>query len=197
MAYGRGIMVTGTSGYLGSLIAATLLSHATVRILTPTRGRAESVLEAVAAELASQGISLDQSHRERLQVTAMPPIEELDQLSPVMREFGVEEVIHCAACLDYFNKAALETVNVELTRRIVELSLDVGVERFIYMSTAFSSGYVESPVPEQLHEEPERDPTDYTRTKRAAERVVAASGLPYLIIRPSIVIGDSRDGHYN
>jgi nucleoside-diphosphate-sugar epimerase len=197
MAYRRGIMVTGASGYLGSLIVATLLRHETVRLLTPTRGRAESVLEPVAADLASQGIALDPSHRERLQIVAMPAMEGLNQLSPIMREFGVDEVIHCAACLDYFNKAALETINVELTRQMVELSLDVGVERFIYMSTAFSSGYVGGPVPERLHEEPERDPTDYTRTKRAAERIVAASGLPYLIIRPSIVIGDSRDGHYN
>ena len=49
----------------------------------------------------------------------------------------------------------------------------------------------------KLHDEGAHDPNDYVRTKRRAERRIAASGLPYLIIRPSIVIGHSRTGHYS
>jgi nucleoside-diphosphate-sugar epimerase len=41
------------------------------------------------------------------------------------------------------------------------------------------------------------DPTEYTRSKREAEMLVANSGLSFLIVRPSVVIGDSRDGHYS
>jgi len=47
-----------------------------------------------------------------------------------------------------------------------------------------------------MHAGDGEDPTEYTRTKRNAEELVATSGVPYLILRPSIVIGDSRDGRY-
>jgi nucleoside-diphosphate-sugar epimerase len=53
-----------------------------------------------------------------------------------------------------------------------------------------------APVGETLHVRPGVDPCPYTASKRDAERLVAASGLPYLLIRPSIVIGDSRNGRY-
>ncbi len=65
------------------------------------------------------------------------------------------------------------------------------------MSTAFSSGFVHGLVRETLHTTPEADPTEYTQSKREAEKLVSNSGLPFLIIRPSIVIGASRDGHYS
>jgi len=56
-------------------------------------------------------------------------------------------------------------------------ALDIG--RFVYLSTAYSAGFSDRPIPEALHEEPGSDPTDYTRTKRDAEWLVARSGLPY------------------
>lgn len=197
MARPRGIMVTGASGYLGSLIVATLLRHETARLLTPVRSTADSVLAPVGAELATEGHDSALSQLGRLEIPRWPPADELDQLIPAMLALGVDEVVHCAACLDYFNRPELEAVNVELTRKLVALAQKARVRRFIYISTAFSSGYIDGPVSEQLHAEPAEDPTDYTRTKRMAEHIVATSGLSYLIIRPSIVIGDSRDGHYS
>ena len=45
--------------------------------------------------------------------------------------------------------------------------------------------------------DPASDPTQYTRTKREAERLIAASGVPFVIIRPSILIGTSQSGRYS
>src|SRR5690242_5878608 len=65
MARSRGILVTGASGYLGSLIVATLLRHETARLLAPVRGTPDSVLAPVGAELAAEGLDsvLSQSGR--------------------------------------------------------------------------------------------------------------------------------------
>src|SRR5260370_41994990 len=79
---------------------------------------------------------------------------------------------------------------------MLELSSALTVDRFVHGSTAYSSGYIEGRIGESLHAEPASDPTEYTRTKRAAERRVAETGVPYLIIRPSVVIGDSRTGRH-
>jgi nucleoside-diphosphate-sugar epimerase len=201
MTGGRRILLTGTSGYLGGLIAASLLAgDPDVRILAPVRsGRErEVVLAPIAAELvALTGDPGAAGMLDRIQMEALPPLADLDDLDATLLAFGVDEVVHCAACLDYFDRQALQAVNVDLTAALVDQARRLGVDRFVHISTAFSSGYVEGDVRETLHPEPNADPTDYTLTKRAAEWIVARSGLPYLILRPSIVIGHSQDGRYS
>jgi nucleoside-diphosphate-sugar epimerase len=64
------------------------------------------------------------------------------------------------------------------------------------LSTAFAGGYCYQTIPEAPLSDPPSDPTDYTRTKRMGEYQVVEGGIPYLILRPSIVIGDSRTGYY-
>lgn len=197
MAHSPGVLVTGASGYLGSLIVATLLRSVDVRLLLPVRGGPERAIIPLSAELAATGRPLSLDERKRLEIVTLPSEIEVDAFSSVMRAFGVDDVVHCAACLDYYNHTSLQATNVELTRQLTMAASAAGIRRFVYLSTAFSSGYIDKPVAEAIHAEPDRDPTEYTKTKRAAERVVAESGLPYQIIRPSIVIGDSRDGHYS
>lgn len=109
---------------------------------------------------------------------------------------GIMHAVHCAGCFDYFDTAELKRVNIGLTQMLLERCKSWRIERFIYVSTAFSSGYVEETVTETLHSGPADDPTEYIRTKRHAEGPVSTSGLPFLYLRPSIVIGDSRDRLY-
>jgi len=192
------VLLTGASGYLGSLIATSLLARERVRVLAPLRrGRTpEAVLAPIGRELAARGRALDASLRARLSFAELPEPGDMAALDAVARAFGVEEVIHCAGCLSYFDTDALERGNVQLTAALVDRARAWGVGRFVYVSTAFSCGDVDGEAPEALHPEPVSDPTPYTRSKRRAERIVAESGLPFLLLRPSAVIGDSRDGHY-
>jgi hypothetical protein len=110
----------------------------------------------------------------------------------------VDEVVHCAGCVDYCDKRRLQLANVELTCGLLKCARRWGVERFIYLSTAYCSGYSSETIPESLHPDPvpAREPTEYTRSKRLAERCIADSGIPFVIVRPSIVIGNSRTGKY-
>lgn len=196
---GRGVLLTGGSGYVGGLIASTLLIHEDVRIVAPVRKGVDRqrFLQPVSAEVRLAGHAFDEALASRIHLVELPERDRMGDLDAIVAELGVDEIIHSAGCLDYFNAGALENVNVELTRTFTEHARRWNVSRFIYISTAFSSGYVFRSISETLHTAPGKDPTDYTRTKRVAEEIVAASGLPYLILRPSIIIGDSRDGHYS
>ena len=205
MSSRRAILLTGGTGTLGSLAAAALLRLDEVEVVAPVRAhhRPDAVESAVGHEFEISGGTVGSDWRAHLHQVALPsgvddpggpdPLGELDH---VVDRFGVDEVVHCAGCLSYFNEAALLGVNVEMTRRFVGAAKRWGVRRFVHISTAFASGFVDGPIGEHLHDDPTGDPTFYTESKRRGERIVAESGVPFLILRPSIVIGDSRDGHY-
>ena len=195
----RSLLLTGGTGYLGALIAAKLLTDEKVNLVLPIRRNhdRESLIRPIRAEIEVQGGVFEPAYQDRLHPVELPECESLHELDRTVHELGVDEIIHCAGCLDYFDRDMLEAVNVDFTRNLLLQGKRWGVRRFTYVSTAFSSGYLDRIVPEQLHNESSRDPTYYTQSKREAERLVADSGLPFLILRPSIVIGDSRDGHYS
>ena len=193
-----GILVTGGSGFLGSLVATTALRKTDGPVVLPLR-RPEAYEETVshiAAEAAAEGEPLSAADRARITIVPWPPPEGLDALADRLRALGVRDILHCAGCLSYFNVAKLLDGNIELTRQLLALGRLLDARRFVFLSTAYSSGFTSARIPEHLHETAGEDPTDYTRTKREAEWMVAQSGLPWVIVRPSIVIGDSRDGRY-
>jgi len=132
----------------------------------------------------------------RAVVVPLPPPERIAELAPEMKRLGVRDVLHCAGCLSYFNLGKLQEGNLDLTAGLLALGRAIDARRFVFLSTAYSAGFTDQLIPEALHEAYGDDPTDYTRTKREAEWLVARSGVPYVIVRPSIVIGDSRDGRY-
>jgi len=109
----------------------------------------------------------------------------------------IDEIIHCAGCVDYFDERALIEGNVIFTEQIVSLEKIKPVQRIVFLSTAYSSGYTNGKISKLLHDTPDKDPTYYTKTKRAAESIIVESGINYLILRPSIVIGHSITGRYS
>lgn len=193
---GDHFLLTGSTGYLGSLLAAGLLAEPAVRLTLPVRPhhQPDQVLARIEGELSAEVVGTD--WRKRVNIVPLPPLRDLPALAPALRRQGVRTIIHAAGCVDYFNNEALDEGNIALTRAFVELGHELPLDRFAFISTAFSSGCRADIIPESLHETANEDPTDYTRSKRAAEAIVARSGLPYLIARPSIVIGDSRTGQY-
>lgn len=157
---------------------------------------ADLVESLVQREFQSSGIQPLASWRDRIHQATLPA-QDLSQLDPLVEERGATEILNCAGCLSYFDAEASRSVNVVLTERLVDAAKRWGVVRFTHVSSAFSSGFRDDPIPEELHGEPAADPTIYTTTKRQGEAVVAGSGLPFLILRPSVVIGHSKTGHYN
>jgi nucleoside-diphosphate-sugar epimerase len=72
-----------------------------------------------------------------------------------------------------------------------------GLERFHHVSTAFVAGNQPpgQPMPEAVLERPNSFKNPYEASKFEAERAVVASGLPFTIFRPSIVLGERVSGH--
>jgi nucleoside-diphosphate-sugar epimerase len=192
-------VVFGATGYLGSLATATLLAEERCRLILPVRGgrSREQVLGPILAECAAAGRRIEPADLDRLEVMDLPDAGGIPGLAGRFRALGVDRIVHCAGSVDYFDRALLVAGNVELTDAIARLALGLDLERLYYLSTAFSCGYRSDRVPERLHPAPASDPTDYTWSKREAESILARSGVPFVIIRPSVVIGDSRDGRYS
>ena len=192
------ILITGATGFLGGLVAANALLRTGADLVLPLRDLAarDRVLETLQRELEAEGRAFTDAERQRLVFLELPPPARLGELEPRLRELGVVDVLHCAGCLSYFNLRKLEEGNIELTQALTELASALETRRFVFLSTAYSSGFTDASISESLHVEHGSDPTEYTRTKRDAEMIVAQSGLRWVIVRPSIVIGDSRDGRY-
>ncbi|MFI0743096.1 SDR family oxidoreductase [Streptomyces sp. NPDC021100] len=95
----------------------------------------------------------------------------------------IDVIVHAAADTSLGTESVMAETNVTGTARIVELAREAEA-RLIHVSTAFSAMSTEGDAPALA----------YARTKAHAEEVVRASGLPAVVVRPSIIVGDSRTG---
>ncbi len=86
---------------------------------------------------------------------------------------GADAVIHIAGLING-SKAAFDAVNVAGTAAMIDAARKAGVRRFVHISSLAA-----------------REPklSDYGRSKARSERLIAASGLEWTIIRPPAVYG--------
>ena len=91
---------------------------------------------------------------------------------------GAETVVHLVA-IRQGRERDFQRVMVDGTRDLLSAAKDAGVGRFVLMSALGTSEQTKDLVP-------------YYRAKWEMEELVRASGLPYVIFRPSFVFG--RDG---
>jgi dephospho-CoA kinase len=88
-------------------------------------------------------------------------------------------------------------VNVVGTRTVIELARDAQrLERVVHWSTAMVSGDRKGTFAESELEVGQKFHNAYERTKHEAERLVrlAMRQLPITVVRPGIIVGDSRTG---
>jgi len=99
-------------------------------------------------------------------------LERPDSLLKLCR--GSDAVIHIAGAINAPDRAAFEAVNAGGTANIVDAARAAGVRRFIHISSLSA-----------------REPqlSNYGWSKAKSERIVAASGLDWTIIRPPAIYG--------
>jgi len=88
---------------------------------------------------------------------------------------GVETVVHLVA-IRQGRERDFEQIMVEGTRALLAAAKEARVARFVHMSALGTSEQTKDLVP-------------YYRAKWAAEELVRAAGVPYVIFRPSFVFG--------
>jgi uncharacterized protein YbjT (DUF2867 family) len=87
---------------------------------------------------------------------------------------GADAVIHIAGLINARSRAQFETVNVGGTANAIDAARAAGVRRFVHISSLAAR-------------EPEL--SNYGASKAKSERLVAASGLNWTIVRPPAVYG--------
>ena len=201
----RKIWMTGATGFVGSHFLYRLLTTTdacVVAILRDKRGhdsraRLLRTLEQVAW---SYRAFLDVSRiGARLEVVSGDITEEACGVSTQLRADAAREggttFWHMAASLSYEDRhrAHIRLHNVDGTRHALTLAEQLGAERFVYVSTAYTCGRVTGLVEETLHSLDRPFNNVYEQTKCEAEHLVhawsLATGTRAAILRPSVVVG--------
>lgn len=199
-AVGNRHLVTGATGFVGAALVLELLARdpaAEVYCLVRGASMAESAARlqaalSTAAHLygAPAGVADSLPQRTR----ALRGDIRLGHCGLRRRHVGrVTQVWHAAArvdCLDQ-RSADIDEQNILGTASVVQTSRMLDVDVLNHVSTADVAGSRTGVVREDDPPDPTASTTAYHRSKAAAEQLVAASGVPARILRPSIVIGHS------
>lgn len=94
---------------------------------------------------------------------------------------GVDVVVHAAAAMLPNAAEKVRSVNVHGTRHVLAAARAWGVRRFVYVS-AVSAAY------------PKKN--SYGQSKAEAEAIVAASGIPWVTLRPTMIYGEGGGLHF-
>lgn len=200
----RHALITGATGTLGQKLVGALLSQTDARLGLLVRDRKRmSAAERVRKLLAEQGLEHLGSRVTTLVGDVSTPGLGLDPGDIARLNEPIDRLFHVAATTDLgASSAEAERVNLQGTANVLRMARELHhagrLGRLIHFSTAYIAGgrgdhlaYEDDLPVDAPHANP------YEASKSAAERMVRESftqGLPTTIIRPSIVVGDSKTG---
>ncbi|MCG8330406.1 MAG: NAD-dependent epimerase/dehydratase family protein [Chitinophagales bacterium] len=176
------VLVTGATGFLG----AYLIQHLLAVGYTNIRGlhRPNSPMELVKAfEKRVEWFSGD--------------VMDIFTLEEALKD--VKLVFHCAAIVSFTpsDREEMMQVNVEGTANIVNLSLDMGIDKLVFVSSIAAIGRTKEHTTLDENSKWERSSfnTNYAISKFKAEQEVwrgIAEGLNAAIVNPGIILGSSK-----
>ncbi|WP_207426542.1 NAD-dependent epimerase/dehydratase family protein [Pedobacter sp. SYSU D00535] len=172
------VLVTGATGFLGSeLVKQLSLAGEQVRVLR----RPDSVIPTILRDIDTvEWVNADI----------------LDYFSLESALQGITKIYHCAAYISFrrSDKKKLLKLNREGTAHLVNLALDLGVEKFVHVSSVAALGEAKEgkPVSEQNHWEFNGTQHGYSISKYESEMEVwrgISEGLQAVVVNPSLIIG--------
>jgi UDP-glucose 4-epimerase len=169
------VLVSGSTGFIGRHLVPTLARRFAVR--AAARDRSLARVPAAA------------------EISIVPDLAGPVDWRPLLS--GAGAVVHLAGIAHagpQIPDAAYDQVNAVATANLAAAARQARVQRLVYISSIRAQS---GPVAEHiLTETDEARPTDaYGRSKLAAEAAIAASGVPYTILRPVLVYGAGVKGN--
>jgi thioester reductase-like protein len=201
---GDAVLLTGATGFVGMEVLARYLERSERPVVAlvragsaeGARARIDGVLanlfgargaryagrvEAVASDLTAPGLGLSRGRCSQL-------------------AGRVSSIVHSAASVSFtLPLEEAREINVEGTRRMLEFAELAcehgGLERYGHVSTAYVAGNHAGRFGEGDLDLGQAFHNTYERSKAEAEQLVhERSGIPFTIMRPSIVVGDCHSG---
>ncbi len=107
---------------------------------------------------------------------------------------NVQQVYHCAAMVSFHPKHVdeLYKTNVEGTANIVNVCLEMGVQKLLHVSSVAALGRKENVETDETSQWVDNNSSEYGRSKYLAEMEVwrgVGEGLQAVIVNPSIILG--------
>lgn len=195
--------VTGATGFIGShFVVDQADEHQIVALIRgESRRAARDRLDArlrTAADAYAEPVRIAHDNIDCVVGDVELPSFGLDiDARTALRARDIDIFWHFAADLNFekHKDEQILNVNVEGVRRALDLAAEIGVRRFVYVSTAYTAGPTTGVVPEELHSLEGPFNNSYERSKCMAEHVVADycrdHEMEFTILRPSVIIGVS------
>ena len=172
----RRVLITGATGGLGMALVREACAHG---LNVRATGRSTDAGEAL-QEIGAEFIPLDLESRDA-------------DLGALLT--GCGSVIHAAALsASWGQRAAFESANVHMTRRLLDAALSRNVRRFVFVSSPSIFAQFEDRIGIADNAKPNPRPLNhYAATKLVAERLVLnapSAAMSCCAIRPRALVGD-------
>ena len=195
------MLITGATGFLGMELLMRYLERGDREIVTLVRAPSdEAAQERIDAVL--RNLFGSDADRYRPRVTALRSDLTASRLGLSRARYDeladtVELIVHSAASVEFaLPLQEARAINVEGTRRMLELAERASrLEHFAHISTAYVAGTHAGAFGESDFDLGQEFRNSYEQSKFEAERLIRSqTGIPFSILRPSIVVGDRRSG---
>jgi nucleoside-diphosphate-sugar epimerase len=178
------VLVTGASGFVGRAVVAALAAQGD-EVHAAIRARPDAASDGSTGPAFPHGVT----------IVRHGDLDAAVDWTGLLA--GIDAVVHLAGIAHagpVIAEERYDRVNHRATAALATAARDAGVSRFVFVSSIRApTGPAADQVLSERH--PPRPTDAYGRSKLAAEHAVAASGVPFTILRPALVYGPGVKGN--